>query len=58
MADVAESVQWMCGVCRYVYDSESGDPRSNIVKGTAFEDLPDNWVCPVCKAGKEKFFDI
>jgi rubredoxin len=58
MADTVESVQWVCGVCRYVYDPETGDPGNNIEQGTQFEDLPDDWVCPVCKAGKEKFFDL
>lgn len=58
MAEVAETVEWMCGVCRYVYVAESGDPKGNIAPGTQFEDLPDDWVCPVCQAGKDKFFDV
>ncbi|MBT4512208.1 MAG: rubredoxin [Chloroflexi bacterium] len=58
MAEVDTSVEWMCGVCRYVYMVQTGDPKSNIPVGTPFEDLPDDWVCPVCGVGKEKFFDV
>jgi flavin reductase (DIM6/NTAB) family NADH-FMN oxidoreductase RutF/rubredoxin len=46
---------YVCSVCGYVYDPEQGDPDSGIAPGTAFEDLPDDWVCPVCGAGKEAF---
>ena len=41
--------------CGYVYDPEEGDIESNIPGGTAFEDLPDDWVCPKCGAEKEFF---
>ena len=41
--------------CGYVYDPEEGDIESNIPRGTAFEDLPDDWVCPKCDAEKEFF---
>jgi rubredoxin len=58
MADVVESIQWMCGLCRYVYDPDVGDPKNGIPPGTPFEELPDDWVCPVCKARQEKFFDV
>ncbi|MCK4614344.1 MAG: rubredoxin [Thermoplasmata archaeon] len=47
--------KYVCKVCGYVYDPEEGDPDSNIESGTAFEDLPDDWVCPICGAGKEEF---
>ena len=47
--------QWECMVCGYIYDPEEGDPDSNIVPGTAFEDLPDDWVCPECGAPKSQF---
>lgn len=56
--EAVEAVEWMCGVCRYVYDATLGDPKSGVPAGTAFEDLPVDWVCPVCKAAKEKFFDV
>lgn len=38
--------KYACEVCGYVYDPEKGDPRSRIGPGTAFEDLPDDWICP------------
>ncbi|MEO2069234.1 MAG: rubredoxin [Desulfurobacteriaceae bacterium] len=46
---------WRCTVCGYIYSVEEGDPKSNIPPGTSFEDLPDDWVCPICGVGKEKF---
>jgi len=47
--------KYICTVCGYVYDPEVGDPDSGIAPGTAFEDIPDDWVCPVCGAGKADF---
>ena len=47
--------KWTCIVCGYVYDEAVGDPDSGIAPGTKFEDLPDDWVCPVCGVGKEDF---
>lgn len=47
--------KYVCLVCGYVYDPEKGDPDSGIDPGTAFEDLPDDWVCPECGVGKENF---
>lgn len=46
---------YICSVCGYEYNPEEGDPDSGIAPGTAFENLPDDWVCPVCGAGKEEF---
>ena len=43
--------------CGYVYDPAEGDPDNNIEEGTAFADLPDDWVCPTCDAEKEFFFE-
>ena len=45
----------VCSVCGYEYDPAVGDPDNGIAPGTAFEDLPDDWVCPVCGASKEEF---
>jgi len=42
-------------VCGHIYDLAEGDPKSGIAPGTAFEDLPEDWVCPVCGAKKAKF---
>lgn len=47
--------RYVCNVCGYVYDPTEGDPDSGVAAGTAFEDLPDAWVCPVCGVGKEDF---
>ena len=47
--------KYVCTVFGYVYDPAVGDPESGIAAGTAFEDLPDDWVCPVCGADKDQF---
>ena len=45
--------KYICSICQYVYDPAKGDPEGGIAPGTAFEDIPDTWVCPVCGVGKE-----
>ena len=47
--------KYKCQVCGYIYDPEVGDPDNGIEPGTAFEDLPDDWVCQLCQEGKEVF---
>jgi rubredoxin len=47
--------KYVCNVCGYVYDPAVGDPDSGIPAGTAFEDIPDDRVCPVCGVSKEDF---
>ena len=47
--------KYQCGPCGYIYDPEKGDPASGIAPGTAFEDLPDDWCCPVCGVSKDMF---
>ena len=47
--------KYICTFCGYIYDPEIGDVENGIAAGTAFEDLPANWVCPVCGAPKEAF---
>ena len=47
--------KYKCTVCGYVYDPELGDPENKIPKGTPFEQLPDDWTCPVCGALKSEF---
>ena len=47
--------KYVCTVCGYVYDPALGDPEAGIPPGTAFGDLPDDWVCPDCGVGKEMF---
>ncbi len=50
--------KYECTACGYVYDPEVGDPDSGIEAGTAFEDIPDDWVCPLCGLGKDAFEKI
>ncbi len=50
--------KWECIICKYVYDPIIGDPTSGIEPGTNFEDLPDDWVCPICGVGKDKFLKL
>ncbi|NLB73378.1 MAG: High molecular weight rubredoxin [Firmicutes bacterium] len=47
-----------CTICGYEYDPRGGDPENGIEPGTPFEELPDDWVCPVCSAGKDAFEKI
>ena len=47
-----------CRACGYVYDPKKGDPKIDIAPGTAFEDLPQTWVCPVCAARKSAFQNL
>ena len=50
--------KYICTACGYVYDTEKGDPDSGIDPGTAFEDLPEDWVCPVCGLPQEEFTEM
>ncbi|HHI96904.1 MAG TPA: rubredoxin [Thermodesulfatator atlanticus] len=47
--------KYQCSVCGYVYDPAEGDPERGIAGGTPFEDLPEDWTCPVCGAPKSAF---
>ena len=47
--------KYVCTACGYVYDPELGDPDSGIQPGTAFEDIPEDWVCPLCGVRKDMF---
>ncbi len=47
--------KWVCNVCGYVYDPEVGDPDNGVEAGTAWEDVPADWVCPLCGVGKDDF---
>jgi len=49
--------KYICEVCGYEYDPETGDPDNGIAPGTAFEDLPEDWVCPLCGVGKDEFVE-
>ena len=48
---------FVCDICGYEYNPDAGDPDNGIVAGTAFEDLPDDWTCPLCGAEKGDFVD-
>ncbi len=50
--------KYECLVCGWVYDEDVGDPDGNIPAGTKFEDLPDDWVCPMCGASRDDFEKI
>ena len=45
-------------LCGYVFDPAEGDPENDIPAGTAFEDLPDDWVCPICGLDKSAFSEV
>lgn len=47
--------KYICNICGYIYDPAAGDPDSGIQPGTPFEDLPADWVCPICGAEKSDF---
>lgn len=47
--------KYVCNVCGYVYDEEQGDIENDIKAGTKFEDLPDDWTCPLCAVDKSNF---
>ncbi|MHC4663616.1 MAG: rubredoxin [Planctomycetota bacterium] len=53
--DGGRLMSYWCRFCQYVYEPELGDEAAGIPPGTAFEDLPDGWVCPVCGAPKNEF---
>jgi rubredoxin len=50
--------KFKCRSCGYVYDPATGDMISGIPPGVAFEDLPDDWICPLCGVRKEEFIEI
>lgn len=47
--------KYVCSICGYVYDEADGIPDDGIAPGTRWEDLPEEWVCPLCGAGKDEF---
>lgn len=53
--EIIEMKKYFCNPCGYTYDPAKGDPEHGIKPGTAFEDLPDDWVCPVCGIDKSMF---
>ncbi|WDD91550.1 rubredoxin [Burkholderia sp. FERM BP-3421] len=56
MSDIAiEYRTWMCLICGYIYDEETGDPKAGIQPGTRWEDIPGEWRCPECDVPKSDF---
>jgi rubredoxin len=51
----SEMKKFVCTVCGYIYDEAEGIPDDGIAAGTLFADLPEDWVCPMCGAGKDEF---
>ena len=47
--------KYVCNICGYVYDEEKGEPHNGIAPGTKWEDLPEDYVCPLCAVDKENF---
>jgi len=47
--------KYVCVVCGYVYDPETGDPDNGVQPGTAWENVPEEWLCPLCSVGKDQF---
>ena len=47
--------KYVCDICGYVYDPAEGDPDNGVAPGTAWESVPESWVCPLCGVGKEHF---
>ncbi len=50
--------KWRCLACTYIYDPDAGDPDNGVPPGTRFEDVPEDWVCPLCGVGKDMFEEI
>ncbi|MEA4815782.1 MAG: rubredoxin [Lachnospiraceae bacterium] len=50
--------KYECELCGYIYDPAVGDAEQGIAPGTAFADLPADWVCPLCGAGKDEFKEV
>jgi rubredoxin len=52
---MSEAQQYICESCGFIYDPEEGDPDGGVPAGTPFEEIPDDWFCPVCGARKKDF---
>ena len=47
--------KYRCIPCNYIYDPEKGDPENGVAPGTAFEDISEDWLCPICSVDKDQF---
>ena len=50
--------KYKCTICGFIYDPEEGDPSGGIESGIPFVDLPSDYICPICGAGKDEFLTI
>lgn len=51
----SKRMRYICINCGYIYDPAKGDPEHGVPPGTPFEQLPENWTCPICYVCKDKF---
>lgn len=51
-------MKYVCDVCGWIYDEEAGDAEMGIAPGTTFEELPEDFLCPLCMVGKEQFSEV
>lgn len=47
--------KFQCIPCGYIYDPKEGDPDNGVKEGTAWQDVPEDWLCPICFVGKDEF---
>ena len=50
--------KYVCDVCGYIYDEEIGDPDNGVEAGTEWEDVPEDFLCPLCGVGKDEFSEV
>ncbi|KAF1026553.1 MAG: Rubredoxin-2 [Burkholderia plantarii] len=58
MSEVVAYKSWVCLICGWIYNEAEGLPDEGIPAGTRFEDIPDDWRCPLCDVGKEDFVTV
>ena len=56
--EVCNMRKFECTACGYIYDEELGDPDNSVAPGTKWEDVPEDWVCPLCGVGKDEFEEV
>ncbi|ERI91636.1 rubredoxin [Clostridiales bacterium oral taxon 876 str. F0540] len=50
--------KYVCIACGYIYDPEIGDPDNGVEAGTSWENVPEDWLCPLCGVGKDQFEEV
>ena len=51
-------MSYVCDICGYIYDPAAGDPDNGVNPGTSFDDIGDEWVCPICRVDKTNFSQV